>query len=299
MNDRQIVLTRQIVLIEDNPDDRELTIRALRKHNILNPVTVASDGAEALTVLLGDDHRDLGNPALILLDLYLPKINGLEVLRRIRADQRTRAVPVLILTPGGKDEDLCAAYDLGANGSIRQPIAFSQFSEAVHAVGLFWLLHPPGRLSVRKAAPRARRQAGRHGSLSKGTPSLHQACAILASYSMLTSSPRPRGSPQYAQFKAARVMLKPDRTDDIQAQVIVHDIAKQAEEEPAYPGQIRITVVRESRSTEFARGIRPEKYLKTLLSERAMVLALNHLRAAPAEVQTRRGSTFQRYFLSR
>jgi two-component system response regulator len=145
MNDRQIIRTRPIMLIEDNPDDRDLTIRALRKHNIRNPVTLASDGAEALTMLLGDDHRDQGNPALILLDLYLPKIDGLEVLRRIRADQRTRAVPVLILTSGEEDKDLRAAYDLGANGSIRQPVVFSEFSEAVHTAGLFWLLlnQPP------------------------------------------------------------------------------------------------------------------------------------------------------------
>jgi two-component system response regulator len=145
MNDRQIMLTRQIVLIEDNPADRDLTIRALRKHNILNPVTVASDGAEALAMLLGDDHRDQGNPALILLNLNLPKIDGLEVLRRIRADQRTRVVPVLVLTSREEDEDLRAAYDLGANGSIRQPVVFSEFSEAVHAAGLSWLLlnQPP------------------------------------------------------------------------------------------------------------------------------------------------------------
>ena len=145
MNDRQIIRTGPIMLIEDNPDNRDLTIRALRKHNILNPVTVASDGAEALAMLLGDDHRDQGNPALILLDLYLPKTDGLEVLRRIRADQRTRLVPVLILTSGEEDEDLRAAYDLGANGSIRQPVVFSQLSEAVHTAGLFWLLlnQPP------------------------------------------------------------------------------------------------------------------------------------------------------------
>ena len=89
---------QRIMLIEDDPDDRDLTIRALRKNNVLNPVTVASNGAEALTMLLGNDHRDQGNPALILLDLKLPKVDGLEVLRRIRADERTRVVPVLVLT---------------------------------------------------------------------------------------------------------------------------------------------------------------------------------------------------------
>ena len=131
---------KQIMLIEDNPDDRDLTIRALKKNNILNPVTVAGNGAEALTMLLGDDHRDQGNPALILLDLKLPKVDGLEVLRRIRADERTRVVPVLVLTSSKEDEDLRTAYDLGANGYVRKPVTFSGFSEAVQTIGLFWLL---------------------------------------------------------------------------------------------------------------------------------------------------------------
>ncbi len=161
MNDRQIVLTRQIMLIGDNPDDRDLTIRALRKHHILNPVTVASDGAEALTMLLGDDHRGQGNPALILLNLNLPNIDGLEVLRRIRADQRTRVVPVLVLTSREEDEDLRAACDLGANGSIRQPVVFSEFSAAVHAVGLSLLL-----LSQPPPDPRPRAVNGEEGSPS-------------------------------------------------------------------------------------------------------------------------------------
>ncbi len=136
---------KQIMLIEDNPDDRDLTIRALKKHNVLNPVTVASNGAEALTMLLGDDHRDQGNPALILLDLKLPKVDGLEVLRRIRADERTRVVPVLVLASFKEEGDLRTAYDLGANGYVRKPVAFSEFSEPVHTVGLFWLLlgQPP------------------------------------------------------------------------------------------------------------------------------------------------------------
>lgn len=136
----------QIMLIEDNPDDRDLTIRALRKNNVLNPVTVASNGAEALTMLFGDGPRDQGNnPALILLDPKLPKVDGLEVLRRIRADERTRVVPVLVLTSSKEEKDLRTAYDLGANGYVRKPVTFSEFSEAVHTVGLFWLLlnQPP------------------------------------------------------------------------------------------------------------------------------------------------------------
>ncbi len=134
-----------IMLIEDNPDDRDLTIRALKKNNILNPVTVASNGAEALTVLLGDHNSDQASPALILLDLKLPKVDGLEVLRRIRADQRTRVVPVVVLTSSKEEEDLSMAYDLGANGYVRKPVTFSEFAEAIRAVGLFWLLlnQPP------------------------------------------------------------------------------------------------------------------------------------------------------------
>jgi two-component system, response regulator len=136
---------KKIMLIEDNPDDRDLTIRELKKNNILNPVIVASNGADALTMLLGDDHRDEGNPALILLDLKLPKVDGLEVLRRIRADERTRVVPVLVLTSSKQEEDLRTAYDLGANGYVRKPVTFGEFGEAVHTVGLFWLLlnQPP------------------------------------------------------------------------------------------------------------------------------------------------------------
>ncbi len=131
---------KQIMLIEDNPDDRDLTIRALKKQNVINPVIVASNGAEALTMLLGDDRRDQGNPALILLDLKLPKVDGLEVLRRIRADERTRVIPVLVLTSSSQEEDLRAAYDLGANGYVRKPVTFSEFSEVVRTIGLFWLL---------------------------------------------------------------------------------------------------------------------------------------------------------------
>ena len=136
---------QQIMLIEDNPDDRDLTIRALKKQNVLNPVIVASNGAEAFDMLLGDGRRDQGNPALILLDLKLPKVDGLEVLRRIRADQRTRLVPVLVLTSSKEEEDLRTAYELGANGYVRKPVAFSEFGEVVHTIGLFWLLlnEPP------------------------------------------------------------------------------------------------------------------------------------------------------------
>ena len=136
---------KPILLIEDNPDDRDLTIRAFKKNNVLNPIVVAMDGDEALTMLLGDHHSDQDSPALILLDLKLPKVDGLEVLRRIRADQRTRVLPVVVLTSSKEDEDLRRAYDLGANGYVRKPIAFTEFTEAVHTLGLYWLLlnQPP------------------------------------------------------------------------------------------------------------------------------------------------------------
>ena len=138
---------KQILLIEDNPDDRDLTIRALKKNNVLNPVSVASDGAEALTMLLGDGQDDQENPALILLDLNLPKIDGLEVLRRIRADQRTRVLPVVVLTSSKEENDISTAYSLGANAYVRKPVNFSEFGEAIRAISLFWLRlnqPPPG-----------------------------------------------------------------------------------------------------------------------------------------------------------
>jgi two-component system response regulator len=136
---------QQIMLIEDNPDDRDLTIRAFKKNNVLNPVTVARDGAEALTMLFGDDHGGQDNPALILLDLKLPKVDGLQVLRRIRADPWTRVVPVVVLTSSKEDADVRRAYDLGANSYVRKPVAFAEFTDAVHTLGLYWLLlnQPP------------------------------------------------------------------------------------------------------------------------------------------------------------
>jgi two-component system response regulator len=136
---------KQILLIEDNTDDRDLTILAFRKTSILNPVAVARDGAEALTMLLGDAHEDQDIPTLILLDLNLPKVDGLEVLRRIRADPRTRVVPVVVLTSSMLKEDLHSAYELGANAYVRKPVGFSEFTEAIQTVNGFWLVlnEPP------------------------------------------------------------------------------------------------------------------------------------------------------------
>jgi two-component system response regulator len=130
---------RVILLIEDNPDDEMLTIRALKKHNIMNKVIVARDGAEALELLLGGD-ASAQLPGLILLDLKLPKIDGLEVLRRIRADERTRLIPVVVLTSSREQEDVLGSYTSGANAYVRKPVNFSEFADAVSTLGLFWLL---------------------------------------------------------------------------------------------------------------------------------------------------------------
>ena len=130
------MITRSILLVEDNPDDVALTLRALKKNNILNQVTVASDGAEALELLAAEGPL----PGLILLDLKLPKVDGLEVLRRIRADHRTQIVPVVVLTSSKLDEDVIASYRNGANGYVRKPVKFAEFAEAVSTLGMFWLL---------------------------------------------------------------------------------------------------------------------------------------------------------------
>lgn len=138
-----------ILLVEDNPDDVELTLRSLRKNNILNEVVVAGDGAEALDYLFGTGAhagRDLSvMPTVILLDLKLPKIDGFEVLRRLRADERTKLLPVVILTSSKEEQDLINGYKLRANSYVRKPVDFTQFSEAVKQLGLYWLLlnEPP------------------------------------------------------------------------------------------------------------------------------------------------------------
>jgi two-component system, response regulator len=128
---------KAILLVEDNPDDEVLTLRALKKNNICNEVVVAHDGAEAIDYLYGSDHSV---PALVLLDLKLPKVNGLEVLRRVRSESRTHLLPVVILTTSREEQDLINGYDLGANSYIRKPVDFSQFSEAVRQLGLYWLM---------------------------------------------------------------------------------------------------------------------------------------------------------------
>jgi two-component system, response regulator len=133
-----------ILLVEDNPDDEALTLRALKKNNIQNDVVVARDGVEALDYLFGTGKhagRDTSVlPSVTLLDLKLPKIDGLEVLKQIRADERTKIMPVVILTSSKEEQDLINGYKLGANSYIRKPVDFSQFIEAVRQLGLYWLL---------------------------------------------------------------------------------------------------------------------------------------------------------------
>jgi two-component system response regulator len=135
---------KTILLVEDNPDDEALTLRAFKKNNIHNPVVVARDGAEALDYLFcrgahaRRDPEDM--PTVTLLDLKLPKIDGLEVLRRVRADPRTRMLPVVILTSSKEEQDLIGGYSLGANSYIRKPVDFSKFNEAILQLGLYWLV---------------------------------------------------------------------------------------------------------------------------------------------------------------
>ena len=133
-----------ILLVEDNPDDVDLTIRAFKKNKILNEVIVARDGAEALDYLFGSGEntsRDTHTwPELILLDIKLPKIDGLEVLKRLRADSRTKLLPVVILTSSNEEKDLINGYELGANSYIRKPVDFDQFMDAVKQLGLYWLV---------------------------------------------------------------------------------------------------------------------------------------------------------------
>lgn len=145
-----------ILLVEDNPDDEALTLRALKKNNIRNEVVVAHDGVEALDFLFATGNhsgRDLSiMPQVVLLDLKLPKVDGLQVLKKIRSDERTRRLPVVILTSSNEEQDRIAGYDLGANSYVRKPVDFNHFMEAVRQLGLYWLIlnqtapaPPPGR----------------------------------------------------------------------------------------------------------------------------------------------------------
>ena len=136
--------TKIILLAEDNPDDVKLTLRALKKSNILNEVVVAQDGVEAVEYLFGTgkfEGRDTRiMPQMILLDLKMPRMDGLEVLQRIREDERTKVLPVVILTTSSEDKDRIESYKLGANSYVRKPVDFNQFVEAVKQLGLYWLV---------------------------------------------------------------------------------------------------------------------------------------------------------------
>jgi len=133
-----------IMLVEDNPDDEELTLRALRKGNIANEVFVARDGTEALDFLFGTGkhagNKPLPMPAVVLLDLKLPKLNGIDVLKRMRADPRTKLIPVVVLTSSSEDEDMIKSYQSGANSYVRKPVEFSSFVNAVTQLGVYWML---------------------------------------------------------------------------------------------------------------------------------------------------------------
>ena len=136
--------SKTILLVEDNPDDVKLTLRALQKNNILNEVIVAEDGVEALDYLFGTGKfagRDTGLlPQVVLLDLKMPRMDGLEVLQSVRADARTKLLPVVVLTTSSEDKDRIESYKLGANSYIRKPVDFNQFLYAVQQLGLYWLV---------------------------------------------------------------------------------------------------------------------------------------------------------------
>ena len=134
----------EILLVEDNPTDAELTMRALKKKNLTNNLVWVKDGAEALEFLFAtgaySDRSIEGLPRLILLDLRMPKVDGLEVLQRIKADERTRKIPVVVLTSSKEDKDIVESYELGVNSYVSKPVEFDEFTEAVSTLGLYWML---------------------------------------------------------------------------------------------------------------------------------------------------------------
>jgi two-component system response regulator len=129
-----------VLLVEDNPDDMELALHAFRQQRLVNRVRVARDGAEALDLLLGSEASRIERPRLVLLDLKLPKVNGIEVLRRLRADPRTHFLPVVVLTASAQERDLRESYELGVNSYIVKPVDFEKFVDVVRQLGLYWLV---------------------------------------------------------------------------------------------------------------------------------------------------------------
>lgn len=148
--------TRPILLVEDNPDDEELTRLAFRKAGVVHELIVVHDGAEALDYLFGAgahaERGDEGQPIIILLDLKLPKVDGLDVLRRLRADPRTRLIPVIVLSTSREEQDINNSYALGANSYVRKPVDFDRFTEVMQQVGRFWLAVNEGPVHPRRAA---------------------------------------------------------------------------------------------------------------------------------------------------
>ena len=145
-------MSKSILLVEDDRDDEALTVRALKRHRITNDIVVARDGVEALDYLFcRGKHagRDPSLPSVVLLDLKLPKLDGFDVLRRLRADDRTRSLAVVVLTSSDEEQDVARSYGAGANSYVRKPVDFAQFSEAIRQTGLYWL--------VLNEAPRSRR----------------------------------------------------------------------------------------------------------------------------------------------
>lgn len=144
-----IASPKTILLVEDNPDDEALAIRALKRHHVSNQVIVAHDGVEALEYLFCTGmyaERDINfKPTVVLLDLKLPRVDGLEVLRRLREDDRTKLLPIVVLTTSSEEQDMLNSYSLGCNSYIRKPVDFVQFSEAIRQLGMYWLLmnEPP------------------------------------------------------------------------------------------------------------------------------------------------------------
>ena len=135
---------KKILLVEDNPNDIELTKRALQKSNILNELIVAEDGVEGLKYFFGEDGNDGCSvedlPVVVLLDINLPRVNGLDVLRRLRTHEKTKLLPVIILTSSNEGKDIITSYNLGANSFVRKPVKFSEFAEAIRLLGLYWLV---------------------------------------------------------------------------------------------------------------------------------------------------------------